>query len=130
MIVTQESKPVTRSGSFEEWEFRVEASAFTFEILSTLYSDGIMACIRETLANCWDSHKRASIESRPFIVYIPNKLNPNFYARDYGKGLNTKEKNVNWRGGVSRGYKTGYYSRDNTFWRKTVFDWYDYTCQN
>jgi 5-methylcytosine-specific restriction endonuclease McrA len=37
--------------------------------------------------------------------------------------------NPNWKGGVSRGYKTGYYSLEYKQWRTAVFERDDYTCQ-
>jgi hypothetical protein len=39
------------------------------------------------------------------------------------------ENNPAWKGGTSRGYKTGYYSREYKLWRKGVFQRDDYTCQ-
>lgn len=35
----------------------------------------------------------------------------------------------NWKGGNSRGYKTGYYSTEYLNWRKQVFERDNYTCQ-
>ena len=35
----------------------------------------------------------------------------------------------NWKGGISRGYKTGYYSSKYKQWRIAVFERDDYTCQ-
>lgn len=34
-----------------------------------------------------------------------------------------------WKGGISRGYKTGYYSTEYKHWRKTIFERDGYTCQ-
>ena len=44
-------------------------------------------------------------------------------------GLTAGEKNGNWKGGKSRGYKTGYYSTEYALWRKLVFERDDFTCQ-
>lgn len=35
----------------------------------------------------------------------------------------------NWKGGISRAYKTGYYSLAYKRWRQEVFERDDYTCQ-
>ena len=35
----------------------------------------------------------------------------------------------NWKGGISRAYKTGYYSIQYKEWRRKVFDRDNYTCQ-
>ena len=39
------------------------------------------------------------------------------------------EKSSNWKGGISRVYKTGYNSFQYKEWRKKVFERDDYTCQ-
>lgn len=40
------------------------------------------------------------------------------------------ENHPNWKGGVSREYKTGYHSAEYKQWRKSVFERDKYTCQN
>lgn len=42
----------------------------------------------------------------------------------------TGENSSNWKGGISRSYKTGYYSIEYKSWRKQVFERDDYTCQH
>jgi len=39
------------------------------------------------------------------------------------------EQALNWKGGISRAYKTGYNSFQYKEWRKKVFERDDYTCQ-
>lgn len=39
------------------------------------------------------------------------------------------DKSPNWKGGNSRGYKTGYYSKEYKQWRSDVFLRDNYTCQ-
>jgi 5-methylcytosine-specific restriction endonuclease McrA len=39
------------------------------------------------------------------------------------------ERHWNWKGGVSRAYKDGYYSVQYKTWRRKVFERDDYTCQ-
>jgi len=46
-----------------------------------------------------------------------------------GKKLPRGEKANNWKGGISRAYKTGYYSIEYKEWRKKVFERDNYTCQ-
>jgi len=38
-------------------------------------------------------------------------------------------KHYNWKGGKSKGYKTGYYSKEYKDWRKAVFERDNYICQ-
>lgn len=40
------------------------------------------------------------------------------------------EKHPQWKGGVSKGYKTGYYSLEYKIWRKNVFERDGFLCQN
>lgn len=44
-------------------------------------------------------------------------------------GKQIGEDNPNWKGGTSRIYKNGYYSREYLDWRKKVFERDNYTCQ-
>lgn len=45
------------------------------------------------------------------------------------KGRCAGEKHPNWKGGVSRNYKTGYYSTEYKQWRLGVFERDGYRCQ-
>ena len=47
----------------------------------------------------------------------------------FKKGQGIKENNINWKGGVSEGYKTGYYSTEYMKWRRDVFIKDEYICQ-
>ena len=51
--------------------------------------------------------------------------------RQSKKGIRTVygETHGNWRGGISRAYKTGYYSVEYKQWRQRVFERDSYTCQ-
>lgn len=40
------------------------------------------------------------------------------------------EKSYMWKGGISRGYKTGYYSKEYKQWRMDVFKRDNFTCIN
>jgi len=45
------------------------------------------------------------------------------------KGFRAGEKNNWWKGGISKGYKEGYWSTDYKQWRLAVFERDGYTCQ-
>lgn len=45
------------------------------------------------------------------------------------KGFRAGEKSHLWKGGISRGYKNGYYSFEYRKWRKDVFERDGYKCQ-
>ena len=79
---------VEKSGQFEESQFSIEASAKAFMILSDgLYSNKILAVIRELSTNAYDSHVDAGREEKPFEVHLPTRLEPYFHVRDFGTSM-------------------------------------------
>lgn len=80
---------VEKSGDFEESKFSIEASSKAFFILSDgLYSNKILAVIRELSTNAYDSHVDAGKRDVAFDVHLPTALNPVFFIRDYGTSMN------------------------------------------
>ena len=72
-------------------QFTIAQTSKMFKILSdSLYSDKVMAVIRELATNAYDSHISAG-NKNPFKVTLPTAANPNFAVRDYGTGLNQKD---------------------------------------
>lgn len=55
-------------------------------ILREMYSDPVMAVIREYSANAVDAHKMAN-KNIPIQVTLPTAEHPNFIVRDFGLGL-------------------------------------------
>jgi hypothetical protein len=79
---------VEKSGNFEENQFSIEASAKAFMILSDgLYSNKILAVVRELSTNAYDSHVDAGCVEKPFEVHLPTRLEPYFYVRDFGTSM-------------------------------------------
>lgn len=64
--------------------------AFLQKVLTDLYSDPILAVIREYSTNAWDSHVEAG-QQRPIEVQTPSSLTPFFKVRDYGVGLSVED---------------------------------------
>lgn len=48
---------------------------------------------------------------------------------EFKKGQNKGEKSPSWKGGISRAYKTGYYSEEYKDWRMKVFTRDNWICQ-
>lgn len=72
-------------------QFTVAQNSKMFNILSnSLYSDKIMAVIRELATNAYDSHVSAG-NKNPFLVKLPTSADPNFSVRDYGTGLSKED---------------------------------------
>ena len=72
-------------------QFSIAQTSKMFKILSdSLYSDKIMAVIRELATNAYDSHISAG-NKNPFLVKLPTATDPNFTVRDYGTGLSQED---------------------------------------
>ena len=87
MQVTHERDHVTHAviGGKNTINFGISDSPEFFNILSsTLYSDQMLAVVREVLCNAWDAHIDAGITSRPVEVTFKDDM---FIVRDYGKGI-------------------------------------------
>lgn len=83
------SSPVTDSGEFG---ISYENSAHIMTILrDTLYSDKVLAVLREYSANAWDAHRDAGIGDRPIEVTLPTNVNPTLSIRDFGRGLSKED---------------------------------------
>ena len=79
---------VEKSGNFEESKFSIEASSKAFFILSDgLYSNKILAVVRELSTNAYDSHIDAGKADVAFDVHLPTPLEPVFFIRDYGTSM-------------------------------------------
>jgi len=79
---------VEKSSDFEENQFTIEASAKAFMILSDgLYSNKILAVVRELSTNAYDSHVDAGCVDKPFEVHLPTRLEPYFHVRDFGTSM-------------------------------------------
>lgn len=78
-----------------------ESMGFVMGILTDLYSDQELACLREYSTNAFDAHVEAGI-SRPIEVTLPSPLSPFLKIRDYGAGLDTEDiRNIYSRYGTS-----------------------------
>lgn len=82
----------TTIGAKSTKNFTIAASAKAFKVLSDgLYSDKIATVIRELSTNAVDAQITQGMGDRPFDVWLPNPLNPEFRIRDYGTGLSYED---------------------------------------
>lgn len=73
-------------------QFTIKASARAFEILSSgLYSNKILAIVRELSCNAYDSHVSSGKQNVPIEVKLPSAIDSTFYVRDYGTGLSHEQ---------------------------------------
>lgn len=72
--------------------FAIRTNAHAFKMLSSgLYSDKIGAVLREIGCNAADAHKLAHTPALPFEVKLPNRLDPEFWVKDWGPGLSPED---------------------------------------
>jgi hypothetical protein len=72
--------------------FNIATTAHMFHILSSgLYSDKVGAVLRELGCNAMDAHLMSGQPQRPFEVKLPTALDPTFYIKDWGPGLDHTE---------------------------------------
>lgn len=66
------------------------ALAHIMSVLTDLYSNPVLAVIREYSTNAYDSHIEAGV-TRPIEVTLPTHLAPFFRVRDFGEGLSAED---------------------------------------
>lgn len=101
--------------------FSIKASPIAFDILSSkLYSNPVLAVVRELLTNAYDSQVAAGNADKAVDVVFPSAIDTEFSIRDYGTGLSkedvmtlyttffssTKSDSNDFTGGFGLGSKT------------------------
>lgn len=107
-----------------------------------IYSDKILAVIREYSCNAYDANVEAGKRETPIVVSLPSRLSSEFKVRDYGNGLteaeiheiytsygeSTKEDSDDYIGQLGIGSKSGFAYGENfvvTSWKngvKTIYN--------
>lgn len=94
MIPNHTNRNVQTSGVAATGEFQISLnhSAHIMKILrSQLYSDKILAVLREYSANAWDANREAGRGDVPIKVVLPTVMDPTLYIRDYGPGISHED---------------------------------------
>ena len=92
MITTEQQNDIARGNTGSEQTFSIKATAKSFSILSSgLYSDKILAIVRELCCNAYDAHVAAGKVGVPIEVKLPTMLDPTFYVKDFGTGLSHEQ---------------------------------------
>ena len=74
----------------QEAKLNPQMSKLFMDILSKIYVNPGIACLREYTANAVDAHRAKGI-NRPVEVFVPSIEDPIFRIKDYGIGLNLLE---------------------------------------
>ena len=93
MIITQSKVNVVTQGVQGAVSFGIkqEGLAHIFNVLrNQLYSDKILAVLREYSCNAVDAHTEAGV-NRPIEVTLPSRLSLELKIRDYGTGLSEQD---------------------------------------
>lgn len=92
MKVHHTSSELLIVGAGAEHKARIKESSKAFHILSgALYSDKILAVVRELSCNAYDAHVQAGRADVPFEVRLPSYMDQTFYVKDYGTGLSEEQ---------------------------------------
>ncbi|MFZ9658657.1 MAG: hypothetical protein ACO29Z_08265 [Crocinitomicaceae bacterium] len=94
MITIEKPNNVVSSGIKNAVSFGIkqEGLAHIFSVLrNQLYSDKILAVIREYSTNAVDAHVEAGKASLPIHVTLPSRFNSVFKVRDFGLGLSEQD---------------------------------------
>ena len=104
MKISNEKRVVETDGfDNKPIEFGIQMSPKAFEVLSSnIYSDKILAVVREYGTNALDAHIMVDKIDVPFEVHLPNTFEPWFSIRDFGPGLSDEN--------ISKIYTTYFHS--------------------
>ncbi len=89
-----ETRDVQTSGEMPSAAFGIsfKNQSHIMSILrDTLYTDKVMAVLREYSANAWDAHRSAGKTDVPIKVTLPTNMAPTLSIRDYGEGMSDEE---------------------------------------
>lgn len=99
--VSQAHNVVVSANTTSGVKFDIAHSSTAFTVLSSnLYSDKILAIIRELACNAYDSHVAAGCADRPIEIYAPTRYDLTFYVEDFGTGLSDRDIRGYWAKGA------------------------------
>jgi hypothetical protein len=94
MRVATTARHVTSGGVTNSAQFGISVGDEThiMTILrDTLYTDRILAVLREYSANAWDAHRSSGKADVPIKVTLPTDTDPILYIRDFGTGMSPED---------------------------------------
>ena len=94
MITTSKQTTLKQSDDFKSVSFGIKESGLShiFNVLrNQLYSDKVLAVIREYSTNAVDAHIEAGKADTPIKVPPPSQLTPEFTVIDFVRGLTDQQ---------------------------------------
>lgn len=86
-IITTQSNSSTVVGVGTELTASVNLNGALMEMLATVYSNILLAAIRESIQNACDANRNNNKSLSEIMVTVPTKANPMFSIIDRGKGM-------------------------------------------
>ncbi|RWG10509.1 MAG: hypothetical protein EOQ53_20075 [Mesorhizobium sp.] len=92
LLNTARAEDFHASGVTEARTFGFEMNAIAFHaVIDGIYSDKVLAPVRELATNAFDAHIAAGKRDKPFLIMAPSTLSPFFMVRDFGPGMSHDE---------------------------------------
>ncbi|WP_292553298.1 hypothetical protein [Mesorhizobium sp.] len=92
MLNTARAEDFHSAGITEARSFGFEMNAIAFHaVIDGIYSDKILAPVREYATNAYDAHIAAGKADVPFLLMAPSTFSPYFMVRDFGPGMDHDE---------------------------------------
>lgn len=94
-LASAERQTQTSGETSYQFELSLEDSVHILGILrDRLYSDKVLAVVREYASNAWDAHQEAGKADVPILVMAPTSVESTFRVRDYGLGMSPETINL------------------------------------
>lgn len=83
---------IDRQGETEVKEFGFKMDATAFKLMAdNLYTDKILAVMREYSCNARDAMEKAGKGDQPIVIHFPNAFEPFFSVQDNGTGMSPED---------------------------------------
>lgn len=103
MVLNNRNNDIVTNMEASAEKFSINADASMFDLLSKkLYSNPVQSVVRELVSNAIDANIAAGTKD-PIQVHFPNSIDPTFFVRDAGIGMDAEKlKNVFTYGGSDK----------------------------
>ncbi len=94
MIPEPTTRSVKVSGEGESSQFGIDLASqvhLVRGLRSYIYTNKVLAVLREYSCNAWDAHQESGQGDRPIKVVLPTELENSLIIRDYGPGLSPQD---------------------------------------
>lgn len=91
MIIDRQSVEYSGNTQIKKQAFTVKDTVLISDLLSNMYTNPILACVREYLFNAIDSHVAANKPVTDIKVTAPTLLHSYFEVQDFGVGMSESE---------------------------------------